>query len=142
MALRDIVTKDFGWKLLSVLMAAGIWVTVKTISGGSLATPTVNPLAEWKMRTFTNLPVIVMSAAADPREFKVKPEAVAVTVRGSPEIVEAVVAKEIHATVDLTDIESARDLSKRVEVSGPPGVMFTHVTPSNVVVIVPPKKGK
>ena len=139
MALRDIVTKDFGWKLLSLALAAGIWVTVKTISS-EIPTTGVNPLAESKTRTFANLPVIVMSAAAAPREFKVKPEAVDVTVRGSPDIVDGLAEKEIHVTVDLTDIESARDLRKRVDVSAPPGVTVVKIVPPLVDVVVPPKR--
>jgi YbbR domain-containing protein len=100
----------------------------------------MNPLAESKTRAFANLPVIVMSAAADPREFKVKPEAVDVAVRGSPDIVDGLAEKEIHVTVDLTDIESARDLRKRVDVSAPPGVTVIKIAPPLVDVVVPPKR--
>ena len=140
MTLRDIITKDFGWKLLSLALAAGIWVTVKTISSETVTTAGVNPLTESKTRPFANLPVIVMSAAADPREFKVKPDAVDVTVRGSPDLVDGLVKKEIHVTVDLTDIESARDLRKRVEVSAPPGVTVVTIVPPLVDVVVPPER--
>ncbi len=142
MPLRDIVTRDFGWKLLSLALAAGIWVTVKTVSSETATTASVNPLAAWKTRPFTNLPVIVMSAAADPREFKVKPDTVDVTVRGSPDVIDGLAEKEIHVTVDLTGIESAQDLSKRIDVSAPPGVTLVRVVPPQVDVVVPPKKGK
>jgi hypothetical protein len=142
MPLRDTVTKDFGWKLLSLLMAAGIWVTVKTVSSGPAATAVVNPFEESKARPFDNLPVIVMSAAADPRSFKVRPDTVDVTVRGNPDFIDRLTEKDIHVTVDLTDIESARDLRKRVDVSVPPGITLVRVAPTDVSVIVPPKKGK
>jgi hypothetical protein len=140
--MRDLLLKDLGWKLFSLALAAGIWVTVKTVSTETAMTTSVNPLAEWKTRPCTNLPVIVMSAAADRREFKVKPDAVDVTVRGSPDVIDGLAEKDIHVTVDLTDIESARDLRKRVDVAAPPGVTVVKIVPPLVDVVVPPKPDK
>jgi hypothetical protein len=42
--------------------------------------------------------------------------------------------------VNLTGIEVAQDLSKRVDVSSPPGVTLVNVEPADVNVVVPPKK--
>ena len=137
MPLRDIVTRDLGWKLFSVALAVAVWLTVQAISKDRGLSQSLGP---WENHTFTNLPVLVVSAAADVREFKVQPAAIGVTVRGRPEVISALTEKEIEVRVDLTDVESARSLRKRVMVSVPPGVILVRTTPSEVDVVVPPKK--
>ena len=137
MPLRDIVTKDFGWKMFSVVLAVAIWLTVQAISKDRGLAQTLGP---WENHTFTNLPVLVVSAAADVREFKVQPATVDVSVRGRPEVISALAEKEIEVRVDLTDVESARNLRKRAIVALPPGVILVRITPNEVDVVVPPKK--
>ncbi len=77
------------------------------------------------------------SSAADVRAFKVAPETVAVTVQGDPKILAGLEGNDIRARVDLTGIESATDLRKRIEVSTPAGVTHVRVVPSEVRVIFP-----
>jgi YbbR domain-containing protein len=92
--------------------------------------------------TFGNLPVLVVSAASDVRDFRVGPGTVAVKVVGSREVMADLQANQIRAMVDLTDIQSARDLRRRVDVSMPPGVTLMSVDPPKVGVIVPPPPDK
>lgn len=140
MALRDVVTKDVGWKLFSLALAAVIWVTVRP--GSKEPAKGGNPLVAWDTRSFTNLPVVVLSSAADVHEFRVKPHVVEVMVGGRPEIIAALMEKEIRVIVDLTEIESARALRKRIDVSTPPGVTFIRAWPAQVDVVVPPARAK
>ena len=139
MSAPQLFTKDWLWKLLSLALAAVIWGVVNNVT---TTKPVVveNPLSPRVERTFTRLPVLVVSSAADVRECKVQPEYVSVTVRGAPEIMTQVTDREIEVRVDLTDIESARNLRKRVIVSSPPGVTFLSVDPPEVEVVIPPKK--
>src|SRR5882757_8326103 len=111
MSLRDIVTKDAGWKLLSVALAVAIWFTVHAISEET--SKRVSPVVGMATRTFESVPVLVVSAAADVREFKVKPQAVQITISGKPEVLKALDLKLLRVLVDLTGIEEARDLKKR-----------------------------
>jgi hypothetical protein len=136
--MRDIVTKDFWWKLFAVLLAVLIWFTVDTISNEG--TRPGRGIGMWQTRTFTNLPVLVTSAAADVREFRFNPETVTVTVSASPEIMAAITENEIQPTVNLTDIDSARSLLMRVKVSAPAGVTPIRVIPADVNVMIPPKR--
>ncbi|MCL4786117.1 MAG: hypothetical protein KJ070_04890 [Verrucomicrobia bacterium] len=140
MSLPDIITRDFGWKLLSLAVAIAIWVTINPMSERP-ARATVNPLPGTETRAFTNLPVLVMSGAADVRQVRIAPEVVKVTVSGRPEMISAMTGQEIRVIVDLTGIEAApRGLLKRVEVSVPPGVAFLSVEPPQVNAIVPFKR--
>jgi YbbR domain-containing protein len=85
------------------------------------------------------LPVLVVSAAADVRAFRVRPAEVDVTVRGEREVLDRLTEKDVRITVDLTDIAAARSLLKHVNVSTPPGVTLVSVTPPDVDIVVPPK---
>ncbi len=137
MTLRDIFIKDVGWKLFSLVLAMVIWFMVRPVSREPAKSG--NPLAASVPRTFTNLPVVVMSSAADVRAFKVRPDAVRVTVSGRREIVDALTERDLRVTVDLTGIESTRGLQARVTVAVPPGVTFIAARPPEVDVVVPPR---
>ena len=137
--MRDWVTNDLGWKLFSLFLAVAIWLTVHKIYGEPGA---ASGLVGGNTVTFGNLPVLVVSAASDVRDFRVAPATVAVKVSGAPEVMADLQANQIHAVVDLTDVQSARDLRRRVDVSTPPGVTLVSVDPPKVGVIVPPPPDK
>jgi hypothetical protein len=99
-------------------------------------------------RTFYNIPVLVMSAAADVRDFKVNPGQVAIKVRGESKKLQELEtrlredpqARDIRALVDLTGIESARGLRKKIVVTTPADITFEQADPDEVEIIVPPKR--
>jgi len=142
--MRDWFIKDLGWKLFSVILALAIWLTVHKILEESAPTPVIMPSLPPSpvATTFTNLPVLIVSAAADVREFHVTPNTVTVTVSGQPEIMAALQADQVHALVDLTDIEAARNLHRRVDISTPTGVTLVNVDPVEVNVVIPPQRKK
>jgi hypothetical protein len=144
MAMRDWLIKDSGWKLFSLVLAVAIWLTVHKILGESAPPPiVVPPLPPSPVAmTFTNQPVLIVSAAADVREFHVTPNVVTVTVSGQPEIMAALRESQVHALVDLTDIAAARDLHRRVDISMPTGVTLVNVEPAEVNVVIPPQRKK
>ena len=142
--MRDWFIKDLGWKLFSVFLALAIWLTVHKILEES-APPSIllsRPPAMTYTNTFNNLPVLIVSAAADVREFHVTPNAVTVTVSGQPEIMAALRMDQVHALVDLTDIEAARNLQRRVDITTPAGVTLVNVNPAEVNVVIPPPRKK
>ena len=137
--MRDWITKDFGWKLFSLFLAVAIWLTVHKIyeePGVASGLVTGNTV------TFGNLPVLIVSTAKDVRDFRVAPLTVKVTVSGSADDMAKLQANQVRATVDLTDIESASDLHRVVDVSTPPGVTLINVDPPKVMVFPPPNDKK
>ena len=139
MSFSQSINKDILWKLFSFALAGVIWGVVDRITS-TRQTPIENPLSPRVERTFTRLPVLVVSSAEDVRECKVNPDNVTVTIRGARENMDKVSALDIKVHVDLTDIAAARSLRKRVIVSTPPGVTFLSVEPAEVDVVIPPKK--
>ncbi len=136
-AFRAWLVDDVGWKIFSLILAVAIWLTVHRILMES-ALPIAN--TGGSTLTYGNLPVLVVAAASDVHLYRVAPETVKVTVSGSPEIISVLQANQIRATVDLTGIDSARDLKRSVDVAVPSGVTVVSVEPAKVGVIVPPAK--
>jgi YbbR domain-containing protein len=134
--MSDWMTKDIWWKLFSLVLAVVIWLTVYKIReepAFPAAVVTGVPL------TYGSLPVLVVSAASDVRDFRVLPGTVAVKVSGPAEVMAVLQANQIHPVVDLTDIASARNLKRQVQVSTPPGVTLVSVEPAEVGVLIPPR---
>jgi hypothetical protein len=137
--MRNLFFKDSGWKFVSLLLAAGIWLTVHRIL---LESPEPAALGGASSLTYGNLPVLIVAAASDVHLYRVAPNAVSVTVRGSSDAIAVLQANQIRATVDLTDVESAKELKRRVDVSVPSGITLVSVEPAKVGIIVPPLPSK
>ena len=135
---RQLIVEDFWLKLFSLGVAILIWLTVSVAIRKEVTFPS-NPLERTEPRTFLDVPVLVVSAAADVRNFKVNPSTVEVTVRGTPETMARLQDRDVRVIVDLSDIESARYLRKRVDVTMPPDVTLINVFPAEVSIVIPPK---
>ena len=141
--MRDWFIKDLELEIVLRHLAVAIWLTVHKILEESVPPPVVPPSPSSPVATtFTNLPVLIVSAAADVREFHVTPNAVTVTVHGQPEILAALQADQVHALVDLTDIEAARNLQRHVDITTPAGVTLVNVDPPEVNVVIPAQRKK
>jgi YbbR domain-containing protein len=136
--LRHLLFQDFWLKLFSLALAVLIWLTVSFTQSGGGRSLFANPAIPEK--TYDGIPVLVMSSAADVRSVKVNPSEVQVTVRGDAKLLQDLQLRDIRALVDLTGIESARGLLKRIEVTTPAGITFVKVVPDEVEVNVPPKR--
>lgn len=133
--LRNLFIRDFGWKLISLLLAAFIWYTVHKLiepqnAGDSNNSSTV---------TYDELQVLVEATAADMHLYHVKPDKVSVTVSGPSDIMSVLQANQIRVRVDLSKFDPAVDTSEPVDVSVPGSVTLVKVKPSKVEVIVPAK---
>lgn len=137
--LEQLIFKDLWLKLFSLALATLIWVTVNIAIQNQVAPVTSLPLAKPERRTFSDLPVIIMSSAEDTRSAHVNPKEVEVTVEGDAKVVKSLYSRDIRVVVDLTGIEAAHDMRKRIEVSAPAGVTHLTVDPQEVQIIYPPK---
>jgi YbbR domain-containing protein len=137
--LRHLLFDDFWLKLFSLALAVVIWITVSLAIQKEVSPAASLALTNPGRLTFSHLPVIVLSSASDVRSFKVNPNEVEVTVEGDIKRLQNLQPKDIRVMVDLTGIESARDLTKRIDVSTPAGVTHTMVAPQEVQIIIPPK---
>ncbi len=134
--LRDLFFTDFWLKLFSFALAVLCWFTVDLAVKNDVTPGAPLSLTPYR-RTFPNLPVVVLSSAEDVRSARVNPKEVEVTVEGERRILEKLQSREIRVLIDLTGIEAAHDLRKRIEVSTPAGVTHVKVDPEEVQVSFP-----
>jgi YbbR domain-containing protein len=133
--MRDLLFKDFGWKLFSLLLAAFIWYTVQKVieePKAAVVSPTSISV------TYGDVPVFVMATAANMSGYGINSNMVSVTVSGQPDVMDVLQKNQIHALVDLSDFDDrSRDLDRRVEVAVPWGVTVISVEPARVNILRP-----
>jgi hypothetical protein len=134
--MRDLLFKDFGWKLFSLLLAGFIWLTVhKIVVPAAGASPSATSTV-----TYGGLPVTPVAAAMDTRSFGLNSNSVSVTVSGPSEVMAVLQGNQIRPTVDLSGITiDSKDLDRRVDVAVPWGVTVVDVSPAFLRVVPPPK---
>lgn len=137
-SLRRIFVHDFWLKLFCFALAALTWLVLHFAAVEKQGGPVVG-LLPMQQRTFSSLPVLVVSSADDVRSARVNPKEVEVTVQGDAKTIKMLQAKDIRVLVDLTGIQAAHDLRKRIEVSTPAGITHVRVDPEEVQVVFPPR---
>ncbi len=120
--LRDILFKNFGWKLLSVALAFAIWLTVKTTSAEQGQTE----------RVFLGLPLQIVSSTADVRTFQIEPAKATVTLKGRSEVINRLAEREIRCLVDVTSADLTQNFRRHLDVAVPSGITVVHVEPTEV----------
>jgi YbbR domain-containing protein len=129
--MRDWFIKDFYWKAFSLLMAVGIWLTVRKDESPVVHAP------NYTKNTYGNVPVLAVSANANVHQTQLDPQSVNVTVSGPAETMGNLNASQIHACVNLTGLGSAQNLPRDIEIYLPPGVTVVDVEPPQVNVTIP-----
>jgi YbbR-like protein len=133
---RDLVVKDFWLKLFSLVLGILIWLTVH-VSIDKEVSPWAALIGRAVDEKVLTVPVSV--PAANARTVTVEPARVEVTLRGDPKLLKSIEAEDVRLAVDLTGVEMADGLSRRVEVILPPGISYTQIKPDAVEVRVAPK---
>jgi hypothetical protein len=122
---KHLFTRNLGWKVSSIGLAALVWFTASYGLERSGLTPGTR-------RTFTNLPVTVMTDANRQRDYIIEPAVVRATFRGDQALLEGLQPSEITVFVNLTGIADAKSFRRRVDVHAPAGVTLAWVVPSEV----------
>ncbi len=127
--LRDLLLRNFGWKLLSVALAVVIWLTVKALSAEQGQTE----------RMFVELPVQLVSGTADVRTFRVEPATVNVVVKGRPAVIKRLADREIRIFADITAADLTQSFRQHVDVALPNGISVVRIEPTEVQITPPPR---
>ena len=134
--MRDLFLKDIGWKLFSLFLAVGIWLTVHNILIEEM--PSEKSTDPERTNIYSNQPVRIVSSTADVHGFEALPQEVTVTLVGPSGVMADLQASEIHAEVYLGSTNLSKYMVRDVEVSPPPKVTVIGVDPPQVQVISRP----
>ncbi len=125
---RNILLRNFGWKLLSLALAIVIWLTIKALS-----------TEQQTERMFINLDIQIVSSTTDVRTFRVEPTKVKVTVKGPPGAVSRLAEREIRVFADLTTADLTQSFRQHLDVAVPNGITVVRLEPTEAYVTPPPK---
>lgn len=126
---RNIILRNFGWKLLSLALAVVIWLTIKALSAEQGQTE----------KMFLTVPIQIVSSTADVRTFRVDPTTVNVTLKGRPGAINRLTEREIRVLVDVTSADMHQSFRRHVDVAVPNGITVVRFEPTEVQLTPPPK---
>ena len=133
--LPEWLTRNFGWKVLSVVLAVLVWY----LASYSLAR------GEWgsnQRREFSALPLGLLVRPGEPDRLWVEPTNVSVAVTGPRDLIRNLEPHQIFPWVDCRGILSAKAVLRPVRVYVPQGVHVLEVRPAEVRVSTIPPESK
>jgi len=135
--MRDLFTKDLGWKVFSLILATGLWLTANRILHEKSMPDTNTSLSPV---TYDDLPVTLVSTIADVHGFHYAPVTVKVTVTGPADVMNKLQANQLRATANVTGAALTRGELVDVEIYAPAQVAVVSVEPDKIMVMPPPPK--
>jgi hypothetical protein len=128
MSWRDYILEHRWQKLFALGLAVLIWFTVRSTEGLKIVDD-----ASDGIRQFDNVPIVVLTSAADLGRYEVTPSRVRVELRGSPEGLRDLSPTMIEAYVNLVDLGRTPQ-TIHIHVNPPAGTIVTEVDPVKVLV--------
>jgi len=133
MPLRRILLYNFPLKLFSLMLAGLIWFAVFSIQDEPKAVPgfAVGDVE----KEFDQVPVSVLKSPSDTAVYTISPNAVNVTIKGDPKVLETLTARDVQVFIDFTEARSGARKNERkqdVQVRLPEAVDSIEVSPSYV----------
>jgi hypothetical protein len=126
MKLRQLIVRNLGWKLLSLLLGILVYVLVLARIEGELIL--LRGTAE---ATFERSVAVLASPELD-GVFRVTPRLVSVRISGRRDALARLSPSDIRAYVDLTDVMTAMEVRRRVLLQPLPTVVRVEILPSTV----------
>ena len=136
-AMRDLLIKDLGWKVFSLILATALWLTANRILHENAVPVTNNTMSPV---TYDSLPVTLVSTVADVHGFHYAPATVKVTVTGPAGVMDKLQANELRATANVSGAALTRGELVDVEIYAPAQVAVVSVEPDKIMVTPPPPK--
>ena len=126
--LKNIFTRNIGWKILSLIIAVGFWLIV------------VNLIDPTTKRTFEGIPVEILNETAITSADQVyeveSGDTVNVTITSKRSLVERLQAKDFVATADLSDLSPVNAVSIQVKLKKNPENVSYELSWNNSVLKV------
>ncbi|MBM3821410.1 MAG: hypothetical protein FJ404_00720 [Verrucomicrobia bacterium] len=128
---QDLITRNFGWKAFSVLLASMIWYNIHTDIDGEVI-PRRGPLGHSAAERFSKVPIEILHPQGAALPVKLSPAQVDVVVEGPVEVLEQLQTREIRVFVQPGKDHAASSSKVPVQVFVPPGVTVIQITPQVV----------
>ena len=135
MAVPDYILNNFRWKAGALILAVFIWFLIQLAIFKGYQ-PSEHPLADFRDRTFTRRPVLVLTTPESAQSFRVTPTHVEVTARAAGLALTRLTNSEFRVFVNLASATNDPIGLKEVLVQHPDGIegLKIKVKPAYVTV--------
>ena len=130
MRLRDFILHNFWWKLLSLLLAILMWLTIQKALKRDLnleQTLIVNA----DTRRFPSVPLTMMTATPNLYHYRADPATVEVEISGSVDDLAKLQERQVHAFVDVSDAGEEKQFRRVIQAQVPGNLKVEHLNPEN-----------
>jgi len=133
MALREYISNNIWWKLLSLLLAA---LTYLTIQMKQLKDQTLHeaPVEGSYTRSFQAVPVTLLTPTTNLVRFQVDPPVVSVKLSGALDALARLTERQVHAFVDVSGAGDEKQFRRPIQAQAPDGLQVDSLNPSNAIV--------
>jgi YbbR domain-containing protein len=133
MALREYISNNVWWKVLSLLLAALTYLTIQMLL---LRDQTLReaPVEGSYTRSFPAIPVTLLTSTSNLNRFQVDPRSVMVRVSGAREALARLNERQVHAFVDVSDAGDEKQFRRPVQAQVPDEMQVDGLSPSNAIV--------
>jgi YbbR domain-containing protein len=133
MKFRDLILHHFWWKLLSLLVAVLMWLTIQTAFRRDQSLRD-SPVVNSDTRDFSTVPVKILTLTPNPYHYAADPVAVSVEISGSADDLARLQEKQVHAFVDVTDAGDEKQFRREIQVQVPGDLKVENLRPSSATV--------
>ncbi|HAB16093.1 MAG TPA: CdaR family protein [Verrucomicrobiota bacterium] len=123
---RSLILEHRGQKLFALGLAVLIWLTVRSTEGIRIGDGSTDG-----RQVFPNVPIVVLTSAADLGRYAVSPEFVNVELSGDPDVLRRVSAQSVEAYVNLVDLGSTPQMIA-IHANPPDGTTLVALDPTRV----------
>lgn len=126
MSIRDLVLKNFRWKLAAIILATLVWFIIQFAKGEGY-NPSQTALPDYRTYTFVRQNVMVLANPGESQLVRLTPSKVDVVVRSTGSALNKLTENDIRAFVTLVDVPEGLQATKEVRVYVPEGVEVYRV---------------
>ncbi len=136
MASRNIILHNFGWKLLSLAVAALLWVIINIVlQKDEQERVAAREVETESRRPFYGIPITVLAPPSNTNRFSITPDLVSVDV-GSKDskALDDLQSRQVQAFVDVSDAEDEKQFRRPIQIHVPPDFVVVAMAPTNASV--------
>ena len=137
MASRNPILHNFGWKVLSLVLAALTWLTIETDFRRQERTDAESrqaPVTTTSHKTFPAVAVTLLASPTNTNHYRLTPETAQVEIGGDEQALRMLSFRDVQAFVDLSDVEDEKQFRKPVQIRVPRDFIVVSIDPTNLSV--------
>jgi YbbR domain-containing protein len=136
MPARNLILHNFWWKLLSLFLAALLWLTINiSFQKNERETMAAREVETESRRQFYGIPIALLTSSGNSNRFAVKPELVSVDVASKDNAaLDDLQPRLVQAFVDVSDAEDEKEFRKPVQIHVPQDFVVIAINPTNASV--------